>query len=344
MLPIQTMLIKYNYSKRAEAIKYIAVHDTGNTGKGAGVDSHFNYFNSSDRGASADYFVDDKKIGMFVEPHNKGWHVGDGKNKYGINNNNAIGIEICINSDGDYNKAVSNTVDLVKHLMIKHNVPIDRVVRHKDASGKNCPNTMSSNNWAKWFEFKSRLIGSDKPLAEGYNATTVNISSYLMVRPSPGSSTEIGRIYNNERIHALAEKDGFRKVIYDTPTGKLSKEGWVTAKYVKIDEPKEIYRVRESWDKPETQKGAFSDLVNAKVCCDENPGTKVFNNAGQEVYAGKTIEVGSKVKITGTHYATGQLISEWAKKQIHTVQELKVDRALLIEITSWVFLKDLAIV
>ena len=36
MLPIQKMLIKYNYSKRTAAIKYIVVHTTGNTSKGAG--------------------------------------------------------------------------------------------------------------------------------------------------------------------------------------------------------------------------------------------------------------------------------------------------------------------
>lgn len=344
MLPIQTMLIKYNFSKRAEAIKYIAVHDTGNTGRGAGVDAHFNFFNGADRNSSADYFVDDEKIGMFVEPHNKGWHVGDGGNKYGINNNNALGVEICINSDGDYNKAVDNTVDLVKHLMKKHNVPVDRVVRHYDASRKQCPNTMSANNWSSWHRFKARLTASDKPLAEGYNATAVNINSYLMVRPAPGSSTEIGKIYNNERVHAFEEKDGFRRVVCDTASGKLNLEGWCTSQYIKLDEkPKEIYRVRESWDNPATQKGAFSDLANAKVCCDENPGTKVFNNAGQVVYAGKAIEVGSKVKITGTHYATGQPISEWAKKQIHTVGKIDGDKALLSEITSWVYLKDLAL-
>lgn len=41
--------------------------------------------------------------------------------------------------------------------MKKHNVPIDRVVRHYDASRKNCPNCMSANNWAKWYVFKSSL-------------------------------------------------------------------------------------------------------------------------------------------------------------------------------------------
>ncbi|MGL4740160.1 MAG: N-acetylmuramoyl-L-alanine amidase [Sarcina sp.] len=104
---------------------------------------------------------------------------------------------------------------------------------------------------------------------------------------------------------------------------------------------KEIYRVRKTWTDVASQKGAFSDLSNAKKCADENTGYSVFDSKGNKVYGGKVIAVGSRVKIIGTHYATGQAISEWAKKQEHTVQEIKDDRALLKEITSWCFIKDL---
>lgn len=55
------------------------------------------------------------------------------------------------------------------------------------------------------------------------------------------------------------------------------------------------------------------------------------------------ITVGSMVIITGTHYATGQVVSGWAKKQIHTVAQIDGDRALLSGINSWVYLKDLQI-
>ena len=64
------------------------------------------------------------------------WHCGDGKGKYGITNSNSIGIEICINSDGNYNIAFQNAVELTKHLMKELNIPIERVVRHYDASRK----------------------------------------------------------------------------------------------------------------------------------------------------------------------------------------------------------------
>ena len=82
------------------------------------------------------------------------WHCGDGKGKYGITNSNSIGIEICINSDGNYNTAFQNAVELTKHLMKELNIPLEKVVRHYDASRKNCPARMNKNGWALWNTFK----------------------------------------------------------------------------------------------------------------------------------------------------------------------------------------------
>lgn len=105
---------------------------------------------------------------------------------------------------------------------------------------------------------------------------------------------------------------------------------------------KEIYRVRKNWSDATSQKGAYSSLENAKKCADDNPGYNVFDAAGNKIYGGKVIAVGSTVKIIGTHYATGQAISVWAKNlNKHTVAQIDGDRALLKEINSWCFIKDL---
>ena len=64
---------------------------------------------------------------------------------------------MCINSDGDYAKTYKNTVELAKNLMKKFNIPIERVVRHYDASRKSCPNHMRSNNWKAWWQFKEDI-------------------------------------------------------------------------------------------------------------------------------------------------------------------------------------------
>ena len=157
-MEINKKQIAYNKTKRSQRPQYIVIHDTGNKNKGANAEAHFNYFNGGDRQASADFFVDDKQI-LQVNDYNTyyTWHCGDGKGKNGITNANSIGIEICVNADGNYDVAFQNAVALTKQLMTEMNIPIDRVVRHYDASGKNCPASMSANNWALWNTFKVQL-------------------------------------------------------------------------------------------------------------------------------------------------------------------------------------------
>jgi N-acetylmuramoyl-L-alanine amidase CwlA len=150
--------IKRNiYSRRGNSIKYLVIHDTGNSNKGAGALAHRNYVENNTRGASAHYFVDDKVIVQYVGDSKSAGSVGDGKGKYGITNTNSLSIEMCINSDADYAKTYKNTVELTKNLMKKFNIPIDRVVRHYDASRKSCPNHMRQNNWSKWWKFKEDI-------------------------------------------------------------------------------------------------------------------------------------------------------------------------------------------
>lgn len=159
MLNIEKKQIAYNRVVRTGEIRYIVIHDTGNKSNGADADAHFNYFNGGNRNSSADFFVDDKKI-LQVNDYKKfyTWQVGDGKGKYGITNQNSIGVEICINADGDYDKAFNNAVELTRYLMGALGIPAERVVRHFDASRKNCPVSMSENNWEKWEKFKEALM------------------------------------------------------------------------------------------------------------------------------------------------------------------------------------------
>lgn len=160
--------IKYNRSNRGGTpIRYIVVHDTGNPSRGANATAHYNYFNGGDRSSSADFFVDDTQV-LCVNDYYKfyTWHCGDGRGKYGITNRNSVGIEFCINVDSDRDKTLARTAQLVRELMQELNIPIDRVVRHYDASRKNCPQSMSGNGWAQWYKFKEKLKGEDLTMAQ----------------------------------------------------------------------------------------------------------------------------------------------------------------------------------
>lgn len=74
---------------------------------------------------------------------------------------------------------------------------------------------------------------------------------------------------------------------------------------------------------------------------------KYTSKNGESISVNKpnqTIKIGSKVKIVGSKYATGQSIPSWVKDNVYTVQQIKGDRALIKEITSWVYTKDLKLV
>ena len=63
--------------------------------------------------------------------------------------------------------------------------------------------------------------------------------------------------------------------------------------------------------------------------------------------AAQILKEGSKVKITGSTYATGQSIPGWVKNGTHTVSEISGEKALLGAnggICSWVLTKDLKII
>lgn len=164
---INEKLIRYNFVKGrgGNKVEWIVVHDTANTRAGANAEAHYKYFNGGNRSASAHYFVDDKQVLRIVKDGDTAWHCGDnqkylnggGTLKGTVKNSNSIGIEICINSDGDYNKTVARTQELVIHLLKTYSLPLDRVIRHHDVSGKLCPGTMKANNWQAWRAFKTTL-------------------------------------------------------------------------------------------------------------------------------------------------------------------------------------------
>ncbi len=179
-MKINEKLVKYNFSSRqGTSIKYIVIHDTGNTSNGADANAHFSFFNSADRQSSAHYFVDDSQILRIIKDSDKAWHCGDGKGKYGITNENSIGVEICINMDGDFDIAFDKAAQLTSFLMKEYNIDISNVVRHYDASRKICPNIMSKNNWVLWDDFIDKVIAYHNDFILEDNNTNIIISDNI---------------------------------------------------------------------------------------------------------------------------------------------------------------------
>lgn len=178
-------------------IKYIAIHYTAGASSAPGRALHMKDSWEKSRRASADFGVDDRDMVQFNPDlkNYKCWSVGDAKKTAGggaqlygkATNANTISIEICSNLKKGYNaskvnhegwyytdKSLDNAVKLTKILMKKFNIPIERVVRHYDISGKICPGIVGWNNYvicnadgtktniknnsSEWEKFKKRLV------------------------------------------------------------------------------------------------------------------------------------------------------------------------------------------
>lgn len=141
--------------------KYITIHQTGNTRRGADALNHARYINGGS-GATWHYTVDSERIVQHFSDRVQCWHSGDGS---GSGNTQSIGIELCVNSDGNYNKTLENASKLVQMLMKKYNISINNVVQHSKWSGKNCPAQIrGKKNGIGWIQFIS--------MVEGANVTT----------------------------------------------------------------------------------------------------------------------------------------------------------------------------
>jgi len=140
---------------RTDNIKYIVIHYTGNSGDTAKNNADY-FAREANLQASAHYFVDANEIWQSVKDTDTAWSVGDGGGKYGITNANSISIELC-----DFVKwndfVVKNSLVLVRLLMEKYSVPIERVVRHYDASRKLCPLPMVDDT-VSWDMYKNFII------------------------------------------------------------------------------------------------------------------------------------------------------------------------------------------
>lgn len=158
-------------------IEYIVIHYTAGVSSKKGQAKQVSkYFSKETTKASSDYIVDDEEI-IQHNPDIRNqytWHCGGSNNNgkyYKIcTNKNSIGIEICSNNrnnkitypnDVNYyftDKAINNTVKLVKNLMKEYNIPIENVIRHYDVTAKLCPGVIGWNvDDTEWKSFKNML-------------------------------------------------------------------------------------------------------------------------------------------------------------------------------------------
>lgn len=235
--------------------KYLVIHYTaGVTSKKGSARSTASWFANPKAGGTADFIVDDAEMVQYnPEPTKYAcWAVGGsaygnkGGSLHGVATNmNCVSIEICstnktgkVTNPNDANwyftdAALENAAKLARYLMQKYNIPISRVIRHYDVTGKHCPGikgwNAESGSEEKWKTFKVQLSAeageSASTPAAALSGTAVNCKyevtvSALNIRKGPGTNYAIVGQTGKGIFTIVAEQSGW---------GKLkSGAGWIS--------------------------------------------------------------------------------------------------------------------
>ncbi|MDU3680761.1 MAG: N-acetylmuramoyl-L-alanine amidase [Flavonifractor plautii] len=201
-LAIQTYLIAQEADNRpggSNPCKYITIHETGNAAKGADAAAHGAYLDSAageDDLVSYHYTVDDHAIVQHLPDTETAYHAGDGAD--GPGNTTSIGIEICVNQDGDFERAKANAASLVRLLMGEHGIPLDKVVQHNQWNGKDCPKTIRATpgGWEAFLD-----------LCDGCDPEQTELEAAVDTLAAAGILTAVdywkGDTYSSSNVHAL---------------------------------------------------------------------------------------------------------------------------------------------
>ena len=257
-------------------IKYIALHYTAGTtskaGTALGTAKWFANGANPKNPASSDFIVDDRDIVQYNKDIENyyAWCVGGtkytnpttslGASLYGIaTNKNTISIEICSNkkntkslnaNDTDWyftDAELDNTRELVKYLMKKYNIPIERVIMHHTVTGKLCPAMWTHNETELkgYYDFLKSIDNTVEstiiPPTASTSSTTLPykvkvIDDYLNVRKDAGLNYPVVcTIKKNEVYTIISEKKVKNSDGSIATWGRLkSKIGWLNVgdKYV----------------------------------------------------------------------------------------------------------------
>jgi N-acetylmuramoyl-L-alanine amidase len=157
MVPIRQAFLPISANARPGIVHkkmYIVVHITDNTRPTAGAKNHSDYLtNVAKTGypyVSWQYTIDDHEIYQHIPDDEIAWHAGDGRTDLG-GNMSGIGIELCVNSDGNYAQTIENGKELVAMLLKKYGWGVNQVKQHAFFVSKNCPSRI--RNEGTWGSF-----------------------------------------------------------------------------------------------------------------------------------------------------------------------------------------------
>lgn len=244
----------------------------------------------------------------------KPWGCGSGRN--GSCNNGWIQFEICedgLNDKAYFDKVYKEACELTAYLCKKYNlnpkgtatcgnVKCPVILCHADSYSLGLGSNHGDVN--HWFSRYGKsmdtvradvaaLINASKPAPS--NPTTPVTPATPSIKP--GDINKDGNINTIDAQQLYNHVSGKTKLTGDSlKAADYNEDGKVNIADVSelfntvsgkkpTKEEAETFRIRKTWADAASQKGAFTDLSNAKKACDNaGVGYKVYNSKGQVVY------------------------------------------------------------
>lgn len=153
----------------------IVIHNTEND---ATAEQEIAYMHSNPREVSFHFAVDDEHAVQGIALDRNAWHAGDGNGK---GNREGIGIEICYSRSGGerFEKAQKNAAALTAQLLRSYGWGIDRVTKHQDYSGKDCPRrTMNEIGWDGFLQLVREAYDHSPAEPSGDTAPDITYAAY----------------------------------------------------------------------------------------------------------------------------------------------------------------------
>lgn len=212
-----------NISGTGNPCRYIVIHETDNFRAGADARAHAkSQHDGNFADMSVHYYCGSDGVYQAAEHTCQCWHIG---REYGGNhsvwdatNNNSIGIEICVNEDGDYSVARQNAIELVKYLLQTTGIPASRVIRHYDAKGKYCPRNMMDNP-ALWEDFKAQIQGGGSSGNTSYCGQGIGTATCtddgVRIRTGAGTDyTILDSVNTGTQVEVLEKTGNWYKIVW----------------------------------------------------------------------------------------------------------------------------------
>ena len=260
--------------KSKNSKKKITIHETANLTAGAGAQAHANLqTRGNSRTASWHYQVDDKIAIQSFEDDVVCFHAGTTEG-----NATSIGIEICVNSDGDFKKAVQNAAELAAMLMKRHGLDLDDIVQHNHFSGKNCPTFLrSGRKGINWTDFKKMVASAggnvnmgNPVLKSGSRGDSVRYLQSLLNRH--GSAIALDGIFGQATDKAVKSFQKSKGLLVDGIVGDKTWEALEAKEQTKPPQPTRPQPQPNQKDEPsDYAKEAWEILKSHGITTGERP-------------------------------------------------------------------------